>query len=187
MSGVVDGCRLFKLPAELRNRIYRLTLVTSDEASPIQITKSGHERSRLLDTCKIIRSEALGIYYQENRFAIFIQDYGSSDMLKWFNMMKQLGHDTSKISVAIDIDWFGVSWRNLRQWLRRAHNRERVARPMSPERLLELCEGHPVIHLIGGMFATAVGMRGQPWSMVEPLLDIWRPSLVTTHAGWKED
>ena len=61
---------LLKLPAELRNRIYRTALVSSDA---LDVTdKPRPTEPALLATCKQIRTEALGIYYSENSFLLSI-------------------------------------------------------------------------------------------------------------------
>lgn len=53
----VQPCRLLDLPAELKNEIYRLVVVTSDKEHPIEVTARGFERSALFLTCKEVREE----------------------------------------------------------------------------------------------------------------------------------
>lgn len=60
------------IPGELRNRIYRLTLITSDDHHRIKIVSPNHDQPALLKTCRQIRSEALKIFEAENGFAISV-------------------------------------------------------------------------------------------------------------------
>ena len=66
------------LPGELRNRIYRLCLVSEDH---IIVTTTTFPEPRLLKTCKEIREEASTIYYGENQFEAWIHRYDSSPIM----------------------------------------------------------------------------------------------------------
>lgn len=66
---------LMKLPPELRNRIYRYTVVGD---SKIFVTHNGLREPELLHVCTQIRTEALGIFYSENVFSVENQNYDSS-------------------------------------------------------------------------------------------------------------
>lgn len=59
-------------------QIYRYVLVTSDDEAPVQVTASGYERPGLLATCKLVRSEALKLYYHENHFRLRVRNYDST-------------------------------------------------------------------------------------------------------------
>lgn len=72
----IRSCRLVALPAELRNRIYRLVLVLED---PILVTNIGFKTSEhdaqepfgelpLLRTCRHVHHEALAVFYGGNIF-----------------------------------------------------------------------------------------------------------------------
>ncbi|KAK3047727.1 hypothetical protein LTR09_010841 [Extremus antarcticus] len=59
-------CLLFKLPPELRNAIYRYTLLSSE---PIKLhVKTVATLKALTDTCTEIRKEAASIFWAENDF-----------------------------------------------------------------------------------------------------------------------
>ncbi|KAK4548801.1 hypothetical protein LTR36_008574 [Oleoguttula mirabilis] len=62
---------LLSLPPELRNRIYRFTLV---EAHAIRITADQHEQPNLLHANRQLRSEARAIYMQEKDFELVCHD-----------------------------------------------------------------------------------------------------------------
>jgi len=60
---------LFRLPPELRNRIYEYAVYRSAEHGFCVVTAtSGIPEPALLLTCKLIRQEAIGIFYAENKF-----------------------------------------------------------------------------------------------------------------------
>lgn len=78
---------LHKLPAELRNGIYRMALVSEE---PLMICRGGKNvlgRTALLRTCRQIRSEATGIYY-ENAFHITCGSGGGRVGGRWLKEMR---------------------------------------------------------------------------------------------------
>lgn len=67
-SSSVLSPSLEQLPPEMRNRIYRATLVRDE---PIDVTgKRGLDEPALLAVTKRIRAEAIGMHYSENSFRI---------------------------------------------------------------------------------------------------------------------
>lgn len=69
----MQAFRFFDLPAELRNRIYRMHLVTGK----VYPWSKGHRQQEalvlpLLATNQQIRTEALSIYYAENDFSFWV-------------------------------------------------------------------------------------------------------------------
>ncbi|KAF2161601.1 hypothetical protein M409DRAFT_27996 [Zasmidium cellare ATCC 36951] len=81
-------CRLWKLPGELRNRIYRYVLIQQEDAtgdSMVNVEANGYDRPGLLSTCKEIRREALKIYYYENTFHVQIKNFNSAPLVEWKN------------------------------------------------------------------------------------------------------
>ena len=63
-------------PGELRNRIYKYALLEHEE---IGITSKGPGQPSLLRVCRGIRREATGIYYSENNFKLYVEDYKGAD------------------------------------------------------------------------------------------------------------
>ncbi|KAF2161600.1 hypothetical protein M409DRAFT_69686 [Zasmidium cellare ATCC 36951] len=187
MDNAVDKCRLFKLPPELRNRIYRYVLATSDDKNPISVTNSGYERPHLLATCKTIRSEALGIHCVENTFLIHIVAFDSTPLYQWWSMMRRLGYGLSAITFKVRADWSTASWPNLRLWLRRVHRREVHGKPARPAALLQKGDTRAIKFAVGGLFAVAKELRGQPWAVAEAVLAQLRPSLIVLDGAWGKD
>ena len=92
--------RLTSLPAELRNRIYRLALIND---KPLNITsKKTNQEPALLATNRQIRAEALKIYYAENIFLLRV-DLGyrfDKRTTSWFQSLAKSKRDLiSKICV----------------------------------------------------------------------------------------
>ena len=81
-------CRLLALPAEWRNRIYHLVLVSDQRIritpSPqgFQHTDRTHEPS-LIQTCRQIRREATTIYYSDNVFRANLLP----DLVAWLKLI----------------------------------------------------------------------------------------------------
>lgn len=87
---------LFKLPAELRNTVYRLVL-TGEGPLTVKKDEIGNLMA-LLRTCKQTREEASSIFYSENRF-IFPLDGRSIDAgLEW---LKGLGRNAAMIRALV--------------------------------------------------------------------------------------
>jgi hypothetical protein len=61
---------LFKLPAELRIRIYADALYSDDNGECKVTRKHGIPEAPLLSTCKVIRGEAISMFYTLNSFRL---------------------------------------------------------------------------------------------------------------------
>lgn len=71
------GCRLFALPAEIRNHIYdlSLTVLPTEPNSAVKITRTPPSSEKptilsLLQTCRLINEEAHSIFYHNNTLQI---------------------------------------------------------------------------------------------------------------------
>ena len=62
-----NDSRLLALPAELKNEIYRFSLLVQGDIT-IPSTGPAPKLPALLSVCREIRRDALQIYYQENDF-----------------------------------------------------------------------------------------------------------------------
>ncbi|KAK4575259.1 hypothetical protein LTR86_001111 [Recurvomyces mirabilis] len=82
---------LLKLPPEIRNYIYHLTLV---QAEDIPVTSTGYERPAILSTCRTIRKEAFKLYYSGNRFACQPPSYDISPIQKLLEPLKGMKNTT---------------------------------------------------------------------------------------------
>jgi hypothetical protein len=71
---------LLRLPPEIRNAIYELTLVADER---IRIGHKDNEWPALLKTCRQINSEAVSIYLLGNTFICALKSRRSDDSLEW--------------------------------------------------------------------------------------------------------
>lgn len=102
---------ILRLPAELRNAIYKLSLANS---TSIRIPAAGPvpPEPGLLSTCSQIRNEALEFYYKTNHFSFEICDL-NADMLLQFSARSELHHNATRKA-----RWSGIpKWTNLKEWL----------------------------------------------------------------------
>ncbi|KAF7190461.1 hypothetical protein HII31_08175 [Pseudocercospora fuligena] len=80
-------CRLLSLTPELRNMIWEFALsVEPDSSLTVSFTKSRgpqteHSVLRLLETCRFIYCEALGIFYTTNNLKIVATSFYNGDLL----------------------------------------------------------------------------------------------------------
>ncbi len=117
------------LPAELRLKIYEYTLSTS---TTIEITQD-IRKPALLHTCRLIRHEALEIWYAHNTFQLTVTDCDGSLFRAFFEMMKRdhiniqdptsrkaaaasATRPASKPFLGIPTKFTGKSWPNLLAW-----------------------------------------------------------------------
>ncbi|WMI39068.1 uncharacterized protein CLAFUR5_20359 [Fulvia fulva] len=185
MAAAEDNhCRILELPAELRNRIYRLTLSQEEQ---MDVTETGFEIPGVLKTCRQIRSEALAIYFYENRFRVTGASWNSDTLFKLTSTIKSMGLDTEKMPV--DGRWTlgPPSWKNLMLWLQRYHAQELQLRPSRPASMLKIEVKDPVRYAVGSLGVIVDRSRDQSWTRVKKTLDALRPMLIILNRRWEED
>lgn len=179
---------LFKLSPELRNLIYRFTLV---EEKRISINKrQGIPEPTLLSVCKIIRAETFGIYYQENKFVCQLDSYDPAALCL---VKRKL--DTNKMSnqktglSRYQIHVFGrgsPDWKNLMSSLLAYHQR----RCAGITRVANERRSGPELILVTGLFGMVKVAHGNPSISLETmrlLIEQARPALVASRSGWAKD
>lgn len=96
---------LQKLPAELRNEIYRLVLVENSDDHPVQNLSRLYDNASptldppLLKTCRQIREETSTIFWQENMFFIEILNCDVSGLIRWLNMAQS--HKNAPLTILL--------------------------------------------------------------------------------------
>ncbi|KAK5127474.1 hypothetical protein LTR85_006813 [Meristemomyces frigidus] len=162
---------LFKLPGELRNRIYREVLV---ERQRIVIGGTGIAEPLLLLASKEIRNEAITIFYTENAFRVTVQDYNSDPCLPVTRMIRRVEEEhriTVKCCCTSCRAWLNPNWPNLIQWLQRYHGGSVLQDISPPERLLQRpVETSTSLLVPGGMFRIVDGMVGKDCEEVKAVL-----------------
>lgn len=73
---------LLDLPAELRNDIYRLAMVTDTRIELVD-NSIRQKHTTLLQTCRQIRAEATAMFYAENRFKLTTTASNLPQILGW--------------------------------------------------------------------------------------------------------
>ena len=121
---------LFKLSTELRNTIYRLVLVEDHDEffiEPVMVDNINRIREPgLLLSNKILRSEALGIFYYENHWKCEVHDFDPAPVLLLQSKFK-MPFSKHPMFIAItsvrrEVD--SKTWRNLTRWLHQCHERK---------------------------------------------------------------
>jgi len=180
LESVAESC-LFKLPPELRNTIYRFAIVADNEVS---ITKAGGiPEPGLLSVCKIVRSEAFGTFYQENKFSCVVDDYDPASVM--LAMRRASRHFSTPIGAG-GIDDFSLRcslsphWKNLVQWLRLCNQ--------------GLCSGYGYTEphgveqtMVAGLFGAMKAVPNMTPYCLDKFLKSMRPVLVYGDARWGKD
>ncbi|WPB02075.1 uncharacterized protein RHO25_006709 [Cercospora beticola] len=186
--------RLLQLPAELRNRIYRLVLHTAGEEDRIIVTEFGHERPALLQTCKKIRNEALKIYYYENSFRIDMNSYDSALLARFTRKLRDLGLETHSAKPAKEyVECYlrygdrEPNWANLLQWMKFVHSGLVPPRKLTPAERWASGRHSTVRIVISSMNNMVRCLADRPWEEVKKLLEDQRVVLATTNARWMDD
>lgn len=104
------------MPAEVRNQIYRYTLVEvtdfEDDDSWIVLDQSTAMQPALLRCCRQIREEAFSIYWEENAFWLVINDLKLAPQTgHWIWQHSRTGHPEPRA------DSTKMVWGNLLEWL----------------------------------------------------------------------
>lgn len=113
-------CHLFKLPAELRNQVYRLVLV-GDEVFDINSNATPPLDHPLLKTCRLVRAEARKIYYEENRMIWHVHNFDVSRLVQWLDLSNAhwdlYRESNSEMHLTHKVKEHKDSWPNLLNWV----------------------------------------------------------------------
>lgn len=178
-------CRLLDLPAELRNDIYRLVVLQTDD---IVVSTEGINEPPLLKACKQIRVEALPIYYAENSFELQIRDCNSNAVFKWEQSVRCRILLQRKVKCKVEISLLGTAnWQNLREWLKRLHAKELHTGVVDVVGALpqKVCGKEARMHVVGSMFRLVSKTRSRPWEDVDALLEDQHKILAMLNERWR--
>lgn len=179
---------LFKLPPELRERIYELALRV--EPGYYTVTKEeGIPEPGLLRTCKIIRHEALYAFYVKNDADLIVQNWNPATMCIFMHIIRALLADPAQLSLFADTKYRqnlvgNRDWGNLLLWLQHYHHgdcRAYVYCPTDDQRR------NAERQLILGLFETTDAMRQVPWKTARAALEHFRSGLTFLNPAWGVD
>jgi hypothetical protein len=115
-SSTKQGSPFLNLEAEFRNEIYRLAMV-SEEPIVVEIADTPPMDHPLLRTCRQIRIEAGGIYYQENKVIFAVRNLDIRNVVGWLDR-SSAHHDlfaNSQLALTVTPK-DRSSWALLRYW-----------------------------------------------------------------------
>ena len=176
-SGYQDSreSRLLSLPPEIRNLIYRYALVEGE----INI---GHPHvlptlPGALQVNKQVRSETLDIYYKENVFVWYIDQFNADALTQW--CLSSWDRYFAQMSFALTV-YRKVSWTNVLRWLRAYYDFE-VIGITPPE-----WRPSPVINAVDRLFAAVESWRkqGLNWEAIEENLEMMHSVLAEVDENW---
>lgn len=171
---------IFKLPAEVRNMIYREVVTSPTDGTRVDIDHGIPEPGLLL-TCKRIRQESLPLYYTINNFRLWDTKYNSTPYIYIRLKSIALGRQYRLALTARNMLARHPNWSNLIIWLQRYHqgsvNWKFVLRKADAYRSV----AHAVVCT---MFATVRLMKNRPWSVVAELMEAHHQVLLGLDPRW---
>ena len=165
------------IPGELRNKIYRIALVSDGK---IVVAKGQFVEPLLLRTCRQIRTEATKIYYLENEWTI--------DYPNWEYAMAEAFIHHVQLVPGLDFAKMRSYWRNSGSYTNRANLLE-LARVLHEGKrgLRWLVAGdNPSVLMSAtmGVNEIARAMKESPWDQVERVLGIYLQQVPKQTSGW---
>ena len=179
---------LLKIPLELRNRIYESTVISNKR---IDISAPWNkEQPGLLRTCRQVRNEALGIYYNDNNFSFTVHGYRGMEAIPAYELAKKQQSHAKRGRFIIELceNCRMVDMRNLNQWLKAYHADSSILALRQDKR----SEESDARTLARRTFGVVQAMRKVPWRHVEELLAAFYRAIDTfqdedAEDGSKED
>jgi len=199
MATSVAASPLFKLPAELRLRIYEYALKNEKGTNRISWAEDFCEIARdngipepaLLFTCKAVREEAVQTYYTVNRFCVIAKDCHPAAhvlMARKKVFLQTMGLDVTKI--AVEYRTTGLkNFQNLLLWLRYLHQGEKIGHCSQAARKSGSTHEKIImaIRFMASLTQIAEDMSGRPWADVEKIITGLRSGLIAMDEQWKVD
>ena len=162
---------LTRLPGELRNKIYRLVLVSPKE---IELEGDGCKQPALLSVSRQVRRESITIYYNENVFRSVVQDLAGAPGEKLFAVMRSYrGERRNNFQKVI---MKSRNWGNLLAWMKVRHELQACKETSTGTTR----HGKVVLAASGIVWA----MQAQPWTQVQEVLEAFHRAIVAENAEW---
>ncbi|KAK4500664.1 hypothetical protein PRZ48_008853 [Zasmidium cellare] len=172
---------LLGFPAEIRNRIYEHALIEDDA---IDVNPTGLPQPALLCTSRQIRTEAIGIYYNSNKFRVLIQSWDGAKFTKFYEIFEK-NTTTRNLYANIRLSFHGgPNWANLFRWLKVAHAGEM----WTLEWVWDLDDQTKEFATVGALFTTLMHTtRHLPWAEAKQIMFSLRMMLAFVDGAWIMD
>lgn len=184
---------LFKIPPELRNRIYEYALHLEDGICIVSKT-AGIPEPALLMTCKIIRREAIAVFYSENFFRVIIESFSPSTAMLIARKEATLSKRYNCTIQDAGAQHEGPrSWRNMVSFLRflHEHGEKTASTAISPlassPYSQDLEDTDKESAALEALLTMASHMSDKPWETVEKIVTLLRYSIVHFSPDWATD
>jgi hypothetical protein len=188
LASSVAHSPLFRLSPEIRNRIYRLALFKDrehwhDSWWTMVDKPSGIKEPALLSSNKIIRSEASGIFYYENQFHCYVDNF---DLVSMWLLQSKFTMPLCDHPMGVEImigDGSTPDWKKLVACLHMCHKGECAALTVQEEEEIYFTD-LAATRLLEGLFAVAVNCPDMTSSMLQKVIDSMRHALGAHDRLW---
>ncbi|KAK5127342.1 hypothetical protein LTR85_006681 [Meristemomyces frigidus] len=179
-----DKPSLLTLPPEMRNRIYRFTLI--EETQPVSIAASDTlpNQPGLLRTCRQIRHESADIYYQENEFEFDIEHNNAAVYIRWCTASPK--HLSANYVFSMTAS---TNWPNALVWLEAVHSGRCVAMDANrdgPDGANRAGSSDDAVAHLSDVVVT-LGNDGLAWKQVHGVLKEVRRAIGALDPGWLDE
>ena len=210
MSASPSPSRLLAFPGELRNRIYRMVRYLYMFVPPstdsryqvlvqdiVEVWRDGYERPPLINTCKAVRNETLKLYYEENTFCFYLENFEATTLFNFGQILEAILTYLQKVNGTEDIavtrrTMFPLgrnkNWPNLLKLLRHVHAGEvRLGvKPLMDREEDELQSQDVRDVMILGMLVMVKTLQKEAWEVVEKVMMDQKALLRTMGTNWIE-
>ena len=178
VATATNAANFLTIPGELRNKIYRLALISADR---ILIAKGQFEEPSLLLACRQIRTEATTIYYLENVWRIDCPGWDHTIYQAFFRHVKTVCdlRNLNKVSATWQYSGSYKIKKKLLSFIkavRENHDLKRLKYQPTQVSALETAAT--------GAFEIGYRMRAHSWNDVEAVLEIYLEQVAKGKSGW---
>lgn len=174
-SGAHERASLLTLPPELRNSIYRYVLVPRGS---FMITKDNYMQPPLLRTCRQLRQEASGIYYEENYFKIDCRDFDFTADLGFALHARVAIARGQTVAGRLLVSRTNASWQGLLRYLKAINEGRGIRLRFNPK-------DDALLNAICGASDMAYCLRDVEWTKVRKALEIYKKAVINCrHGEW---
>lgn len=178
---------LYKLSPELRNRIYSYALAPDGKSWAVTI-ENGMPEPALLFTCKHVRKEAIGIFYNENEFVLTMRDYHPAVQILWNRKTDALPPNIDLSKKVYWVEEHGVKhWNNLKKSLRVIHSQNITIKGPGHFDADPTTAAREQGNFLFALEKMTSMMMSRPWEEVETVVDNLRAGLIKINPAWAMD